>query len=84
MHTRTEFTIGSVFVQHERASGLDLGLQDGIPELLRFDRLPCSSLLFVPFVELLEFFAPNLVLIRSFSGAEERPVAISLYSLHAK
>lgn len=75
-------TISGVLVKHERTTGLDLGLQDSVPELLSLDSLPCTTFALVLLVEGLELLAPDLMETRCFVGAEEGPFATGFNSLH--
>ena len=79
-----KLTIGRVLVQHEWPTSLDLSLNDSVPQLLRFDGLPGSALLFVLLEELFKLLTPVFMQARSLVRAEERPVTVSFYSLHAE
>lgn len=78
-----QLTIGSVFIEHERTASLHLRIQYSVPQHLCFDSLPRSSLGFILRKECLELFSPYVMEARSFIRAEQRPVLISLDSLHA-
>jgi len=76
-------TIGRVFVDHEWTTSLDLGLEDGIPQLLSLNCSLCSSLLLIPREERFEFGIVSLIETRCFRRTEQRPIPITLHSSHA-
>ena len=63
-------TITSVLVEHEGIAGLDLSVEDSIPQFVSIDRPPSPALAFISLVELLELVTPNLMKARRLVGAE--------------
>lgn len=80
--TDAVLTVGSILVEHEWVTGLGLGLEDGIPELLSLDGLVRSALSLVLEEELVELFAVELVKSGSIRRAEQGPVAVLFDSAH--
>ena len=76
-------TIGRVLVQHERTTGLNLSLEDSVPEFLGLNGLTTAALPLIPFVQLLELVTPDLMQAGGFVRAEQSPLAVRLDTLHA-
>ena len=74
--------VARILEEHVRVTSLNLGLEDGEPELLGLDRLLALALRLVLFVQSLELLAPAIRETRGFVGAEEGPLAVSLDALH--
>ena len=53
-------SVASVLVEHERISGLSLGLEDGVPELLGLDRLATFAFPLILLVQCLEFITVDI------------------------
>lgn len=70
--------VGGVFVEHERVARLDLGLEDGVPQLLRLDGPLGPTLLLVLVEEGVKLGAVAVGQTGRLGGAEERPVAVGL------
>ncbi len=74
--------VAGVLVEHVRSSGLDLGIQNGKPQLLRIDRFASLALGLVFFVEFLELLSVALGEAGALVGAHESPLSVGLDALH--
>ena len=82
VNEKERLTVGSILVEHERVTSLDLSFEDRVPELLSRHRLLGASFLLVLVEESFELVAVDFVKSGSFSGAEERPVTVLFDTLH--
>lgn len=76
-------TIRRILVEHEGTSGLDLGIENGIPKLLSLDGALRSAFGFVLEEESVEFSAVCIRETWRLRWAEQRPVPISFDTSHA-
>jgi hypothetical protein len=80
---RGERTVGVILVANKGTTGLDLRLQDGIPELLSRDLLALTVLRFVLQVQSLKLGTVDFMKTWSLIGAKEGPLFAGLDTTHA-
>ena len=76
-------TVARVFVQHEGIAGLNLSVEDSVPQLVSINCPAGSAFTLVALIELFKLFTPDFVLTRGLVRAEQRPLPISFDTLHA-
>jgi hypothetical protein len=76
--------VASILVEHEGVSGLGLGLEDGIPELLGLDRLTTLALPLILLVQSLELLTIAVGKTGTLVGAHEGPFTVLFDTLHEK
>mmetsp|Transcript_5519 Transcript_5519/g.9404 ORF Transcript_5519/g.9404 Transcript_5519/m.9404 type:complete len:237 (-) Transcript_5519:794-1504(-) len=74
--------VAGVLVDHVGRAGLDLGVDDGVPEHLGLDGPPSPAVSLVLLIEPLELLAPAVGESGALVGTHEGPIAVGLDSLH--
>lgn len=75
-------TVGGILVQHERSTRLGLSVQDGIPKLLRLDRLLALALALVLLVQVVKLLAVDIGQAGALVGAHQGPLAVGFDTTH--
>ena len=74
--------VGRILVQQIGCAGLDLAVEDALPEFAGLDLLAPPPLPLVALIEVLEGRAPDVGEARGLGGAKERPRLVRLDPLH--
>ena len=76
------FTIATILVQHVRSSCLDLGVNNGLPELSGLEGASSLSLSLIALVKGVELLAPTVWQSRTFIGTHQSPLLVVDDSAH--
>mmetsp|Transcript_20190 Transcript_20190/g.56240 ORF Transcript_20190/g.56240 Transcript_20190/m.56240 type:complete len:301 (+) Transcript_20190:1449-2351(+) len=74
--------VAAVLEQHVRVASLDLGLQDGEPQLLGTYHPACTPHALILLVQLVKLLSPAVCQALSLIGTEQGPLAVGLHTAH--